>query len=291
MVPLTNPSNQAPSPSATYTQLPLHVSSTAAVAANIDTTSSITKYARYIHQITCSLPASTLLRALDLSEELATISSLTTTLIKNHLPHSTATNKGHMQCHQDNTASTLNMQANIIAAHVKVDRMCLPHKICAMQDMFCFAVLADAIAGTMYTSIIGTFLVCSFKSMQYVFLYYIYSLNAIIVRAMPSCTDASMVQAFTKVISILKFGGYHPALNVMDNKCSSVVKKYIRNESINIQLVLPHNHQANAAKRPIATFKEHFIAALATVDLFCPLQLWDEFLPQVKLPLNMLRIS
>ncbi len=53
----------------------------------------------------------------------------------------------------------------------------------------------------------------------------------------------------------------------------------------------PHNHRANAAEQAIATFKEHFIAALATVNQLCPLQLWDEFLPQVELTLNMLCFS
>jgi hypothetical protein len=152
-------------------------------------------------------------------------------------------------------------------------------------------VLADARTGTMYTNITGTFPVCSFKSMQYVFVAYIYDLNAIIISAMPSRTDASLVQAFTKVISILKSGGYHLALNVTDNECSSTVKKYIRSKSIKIQLVSPHNHQANAAKRAIATFKEHFIAALVTIDILCPLQLWDDFLPQVEVTLNMLHFS
>jgi hypothetical protein len=66
------------------------------LAANVDATFSTTKYAHYIYQIMCSLPASTLLRALDLSEELATIPCLTTALIKNHLPRSTATDKGHI---------------------------------------------------------------------------------------------------------------------------------------------------------------------------------------------------
>jgi hypothetical protein len=239
----------------------------------------------------CFLLSSTLLRELDLSEELATIPGLTTTLIKNYLPRSTATNKGHMQSHQANTASTRSMQANIIAAPAKVDCMFPPQEICAMQDVFCFAALADAITGTTYTNITSAFPVCSFKSMQYVFVAYIYDLNAMIVRAMPSCTDASMVQAFTEVISILKFSGYHLALNVMDNECSAAVKKYISSKAVYIQLVPPHNHQANAAERAIATFKEHFIAALASIDMLCPLQLWDEFLPQVELTLNMLHFS
>jgi hypothetical protein len=113
--------------------------------------------------------------------------------------------------------------------------MFLLQEICAMQDVFCFAMLANAITGTMYTNITGAFLVrSSFKSMQYMFVAYIYNLNAIIVRATLSRTNASMVQVFTKVISILKSGGYHPVLNVMDNKCSTMVEKYIRSKSINI---------------------------------------------------------
>jgi hypothetical protein len=60
---------------------------------------------------------------------------------------------------------------------------------------------------------------------------------------------------------------------------------------MNIQLVPPHNHCVNATERAIATFKEHFVAALATVDMLCLLQLWDKFLPQVKLTLNLLWFS
>ena len=127
--------------------------------------------------------------------------------------------------------------------------------------------------------------------MQYIFVAYVYDLNAIIVCTMSYCTDASMVTAFTKVITILKAGGYQPTLIVMDNEYSAAVKKNIKSENINIQLVPPHNHRVNATERAIATFKEHFIAALATMDTHCPLQLWDEFLPQVELTLNMLRFS
>jgi hypothetical protein len=162
---------------------------------------------------------------------------------------------------------------------------------CSMQDVFCFAALADANTGTMYTDLTGSFPVQLFKNMQYIFVAYVYDLNAIIVRAMPTCTNAAMITAFKEVIEVLQIRGYHPALNVMDNKCSTAVERYIRSEKINIQLAQPHNHRANAAERAIATFKEHFIADLATGNQLCPLQLWDEFLPQVELTLNMLRFS
>jgi hypothetical protein len=143
MVPLTkNARDQAASPTATDNHVPPTAAPTSALAANVDATSSAAKYARYIHQIMCSLPSSTLLGALDCSEELATIPGITPTLIRNHLLHSTATNKGQMHQHQANTASTRNMQSDIIAACAKVDPMFPPKEICAIQDVFCFAALS-----------------------------------------------------------------------------------------------------------------------------------------------------
>jgi hypothetical protein len=165
------------------------------------------------------------------------------------------------------------------------------HKACTVQDMFCFAALANATLGKMYTNITGAFPIWSFKKMQYIFVAYIYNLNAIIVQPMPSCTDSSFIAAFSKVFAILHACNYQPALNVMDNKYSKAVEKHIQSNKMYIQLVLPHNHRINAAEHAIAMFKEHFVATLATVDILCPLQLWDKILPQVKLTLNLLWIS
>jgi hypothetical protein len=165
------------------------------------------------------------------------------------------------------------------------------HEACAAQDMFCFAALADTTTGTMYTDLTSTFPVRSFKNMIYIFVAYIYDLNAIIVRPMASRTDASFIAAFTKVFAILRAQNYQPAFNVMDNECSNAVEKHICANRMMIQLVPPHNHHVNAAKLAIGTFKEHFVAALATINNLCPLQLWDEFLPQVELTLNMLHFS
>jgi hypothetical protein len=196
-----------------------------------------------------------------------------------------------MRRHRANTASTRNKHADVILAQAEVDRMFPAHEACAAQDMFCFPALADATTGTMYTDLTGAFTVRSFKNMIYIFVAYIYDLNAIIVRPMASCTDASFIAAFTEVFAILRARDYQPALNVMDNECSKAVEKHIRANRMTIQLVPLHNHRVNAAKRAIGTFKEHFVAALATIDNLCPLQLWDESLPQAELTLNMLRFS
>jgi hypothetical protein len=85
----------------------------------------------------------------------------------------------------------------------EVDRMMPQQEACSMQDVFCFAALADANTGTIYTDLTSSFPVRSFKNMQYFFVAYVYDLNAIIIRAMPTCTDAAMITAFKEVIGVL----------------------------------------------------------------------------------------
>jgi hypothetical protein len=102
------------------------------------------------------------------------------------------------------------------------------HEACAAQVILCFATLADALTGIMYTNLTGAFPVRSFKNMIPILVAYIYYLNAIIVHPMASCTDASFIATFTKVFAILHAQDNQSALNVMDNKCSKVVEKHIR---------------------------------------------------------------
>ena len=53
----------------------------------------------------------------------------------------------------------------------------------------------------------------------------------------------------------------------------------------------PHQHRVNAAKRAIQTFKNHFLAGLATIDINFPIQLWDNLLQQAQDSLNLLRAT
>jgi hypothetical protein len=47
-------------------------------------------------------------------------------------------------------------------------------------------------------------------------------------------------------------------------------------------------HRRNAAERAIQMFKNHFSAGLCSVDPYFPLRLWDRFLPQATITLNLL---
>jgi hypothetical protein len=57
------------------------------------------------------------------------------------------------------------------------------------------------------------------------------------------------------------------------------------------QLVPPHCHRRNTAKRAIGTFKEQFVAGLSSVDPSFPMHLWDRLLPHAEITLNLLRTS
>ena len=94
-----------------------------------------------------------------------------------------------------------------------------------------------------------------------------------------------------KIHDKLRKQGLTPKLHIMNNAVSEDLKKYFEHSEIQFQLVLPHMHQINAAERAVRTFKNHFIAALCTVEPLFPLYLWDRLFPQVIMTINMLRRS
>ena len=98
---------------------------------------------------------------------------------------------------------------------------------CSAHNMFCFAALVDLHNGMMYTKGTGAYLVRSFRNMQYVFVAYIFNLNAILVRTMPSKTDGAMIAAFTDILANLNARRYAPMLNIMDNECSKAIEVHI----------------------------------------------------------------
>ncbi len=81
-------------------------------------------------------------------------------------------------------------------------------------------------------------------------------------------------------------------LQILDNKTSAAYKHaFTVNWQAKFQLVPPDMHRRNRAERAIRTFKDHFLAILASVDPLFPPYLWDLLLPQAKLTLNLLRQS
>jgi hypothetical protein len=75
----------------------------------------------------------------------------------------------------------------------------------------------------------------------------------------------------------------------MDNQATKHIKQILTEQQCKMQLVERHNHQMNAVKCAIQTYKDAFIAALATTDKDFPIQLWDKLAPQEQDTPNLLR--
>ena len=63
----------------------------------------------------------------------------------------------------------------------------------------------------------------------------------------------------------------------------------MKEDNIDYQLVSPHIHYKTLAERAIQTFKSHFIAGLASLDLDFTISEWDRLIPQAELTLNILK--
>jgi hypothetical protein len=189
---------------------------------------------------------------------------------------------------RENSAIVGNMQVNDID-----EDMNPPEDPNAGCDLFVGATIGDNNKNNLYTDHTGKFPIKPFHGNQIVFVAYAYRPNAILARPIKSRSDAEMIKAYTDVYEYLEWRGFKLQFNVSDNECSKTIKRYIKdpNQKADLQLVEPDNHRVNAAEQAIQTFKNHFIAGMATVDKDFPIQLWDKLLPQAQDTLNMLRTA
>ena len=120
---------------------------------------------------------------------------------------------------------------------------------------------------------------------------YDYDSNAIIVRPLRNHSAQEIQRVSTSVHAYLVAHGLCPRLHTLDNKASNSLKDFLTAEKVEYQLMPPHIHQRNSAERTIQTFKNHFIAGLASSDPNFPISNWCHLLPQAELKLNLLRPS
>jgi hypothetical protein len=74
----------------------------------------------------------------------------------------------------------------------------------------------------------------------------------------------------------------------MDNQATKHIKTFLTKNDCKLKLVELHNHCINTAEHAIQTFKDAFIAALATTESNFFLQLWDRQAPQIQDTLSLL---
>ena len=147
------------------------------------------------------------------------------------------------------------------------------------------------ITGQIYSDQTGKFIIPSSRGNNYLFLLYDYDSNSIHAETIPNRTKETLLEAYTKIITILKQRGLQPKLQRLDNECSALMAAQMDKEGIDYQLTPAGLHRRNAAEKAIQTYKNHFIAGLCTTHPNFPLNQWDRLIPQATITLNLLRPS
>ena len=110
------------------------------------------------------------------------------------------------------------------------------------SNVFCYAALADKVAGALYTDVTGALAVRSINRYQYYFVAYDYDTNFIFPIPIKDVTDASMIDAFQKMFNKLKDPGYKPTFNITNNQATKPITKFLKTEECRCQFVELHNH-------------------------------------------------
>ena len=284
---------------------------------------------RYLHATCFSPTTQTFLQAIR-NGNFTTWPGLTPQLVKKYLPLTTATAKGHLDQERKNLQTTKTVQIKIEPGTAKSTsqhkNQLVPIKIEPgtatstlhpnnqstplhpedelWHDFFpksetinqktheCFAIILDPISkqDTAYFDLTGKFPYQSARGHQYLFVLYHYDSNSILIEPLKSRQSTEIQDAWRRIVLKLKHAGAAPKLYILDNEASTDMKSALNAEG-SYQLAPPRNHRQNAAERAIRTFKNHFIAGLASLPPKFPIAQWDLLLHQAELTLNLLRTS
>ncbi len=110
---------------------------------------------------------------------------------------------------------------------------------------------------------------------QYIMVLIEINSNAILVEAMKNCMTGEMIRAYQVLVDGLINSGVTPKMHILDNECSAQFKERTKSNNMKYQLVPPHDHIQNIAKKAIQVFKAHFISVLCGADKSFQLHLWD----------------
>ena len=105
-----------------------------------------------------------------------------------------------------------------------------------------------------------------------------------------SRTSSSQILAYDTTYQHWSQYGPVPSIVRLDNETSADLEKFllIDKKVASFQYFPPRNHRANRAERCIRTWKNHFIATLATASPKFPIQQWPKIIPLAELTLNCL---
>ena len=246
--------------------LPSASSVNAAVALRSDK-----EFVLFAHAALGSPATSTLLNALR-QGYLASFPRLTDKLVTSHPPHTIATAKGHLDQLRQGIDST-----SLEPSHS-------PDTTPSSPGTHVAYVKTVLISGTAHSDLTGRFPVPSDTGSQYLFLStmdgYIHA------EPLPTRHQSEYVKAYQRTIDFFHALGHPIMFQRLDNESSTQLEQLAKKNRITIQYCPPANHRAHIAERSIRTYKNHFVATLATAAKDFPIRIWDRILSQVEICIN-----
>lgn len=258
------------------------------------TSSSLTKFtaariASFYHAALFSPTLATLIEAVQ--RGYLSLPGFSVDFIRKHLTIPAATSKGHLNQTRSGQRSTKHTE---IYDETTDDWYPLPRERISRQS----AIITRVVRmynppGRLHVDLAGRFPITARSGAQYMLVMYNEDTNYIHIETMKSRKSSEYVLAYSSGIQFWTTHGIDPQVIRLDNETSTELEEYCRQlqPPVHIQYVPPNNHRANRAERAIRTWKDHFIAGLATTDPNFPLEAWDELIPQAELTLNLLRSS
>ena len=212
-----------------------------------------------------------------------------------NLQRTLATSKGHLDQERQGLQSTKTKALNHLLLQNLTDDVrkdFFPTNTLSVQaptNDYIAQIIPFRQASKAYMDLTGRFPHRSSRGNEYILVVYDYDSNAILVEALSSRTAGEIKRGWECIHQRLNNRGVAPNLYILDNECSADLKHSMTKYDVDWQLATPHLHRANAAERAIRTFKNHFIAGLATTHQDFPISEWDRLLAQAEITLNLLR--
>ena len=128
-----------------------------------------------------------------------------------------------------------------------------------------FFLQATNFSGENYTDQTGRFPVTSSSGFKYIMVAYDHDSNTIHAELMKNQSGPELLKSYTTIHNLLSKLGLAPQMHYLDNDCPTVLQKFMTAKDEHFQLVPPHPHRKNSAERAIQTFRNYFIAGLASV--------------------------
>ena len=244
-------------------------------------------FIEYTHACFGSPPDSSMIRSLKLGY-LENVDRITTKMFSDNMPNAIATAKGHLDQSRQGIQSTSKRRASHQKQQKPTSEDIHDESDFGREQHEQVATFKVIKANENSSDLTGKFPFISRRGYSYM-LISIYR-GYIHVELMKDKSAAEYIRAMRLTYLFFSTKGHKPAFQSLDNETSTVIEAFLKEEAkVTFQYVPSSTHRRLRAERAIRSWKNHFLATLATADAELPKNIWDEFIAQAELTLAHLR--